>query len=62
MITEPEEGLRILARIIAKAYLVDNQGSNATMARNRKGVKKNESLPGAMRSNSHGKRSYQSKG
>lgn len=62
MMTETEEGLKILARIIARAYLADNQGSNATMAKTQKGVKKNESLPGAKRSNSHGKGSYQSKG
>jgi hypothetical protein len=60
--TEPEEGLKILARIIAKAYLSDNQGNNEQMARTRKGVKKDESVPRRMRSDSHGKGSLQSKG
>jgi hypothetical protein len=62
MMTEPEEGLKILARIIAKVYIAHNQGSNTLMARTRKGDKKDESLPRTMRSNSHGKRSYESKG
>jgi hypothetical protein len=36
MMTEPEEALGILARIIARTYLNDNQGGNATVSRTRK--------------------------
>jgi hypothetical protein len=36
---DPNEGLKILARIIAKAYLADNQRNN-TMSRTRKRGKK----------------------
>lgn len=60
--TEPKEGLKILARIIARAYLADHQGSNTTRARTRKRSKKDESLLGTMRSNSDGKGSFQSEG
>ena len=60
--TESKEGLRILARIIARAYLADNQGNNTTMARTRKRVEKDENLPGTMRNNSDGKGSYQPQG
>jgi len=59
-VTEPKEGLRILARIIARAYLADNQGNHKMMARTRKRVKKDESLLGPVRSDSDGKGSYQS--
>ena len=45
--TEPEEALGILARIMARAYLNDNQGINATVSRTRKRIKKDESLLGA---------------
>ncbi len=60
--TEPAEALRILARIIARAYLNDNQGGNATVGRTRKRVKKDESLRRATRSESDGKTSHQSQG
>ena len=59
--TKSKEGLRILARIIARAYLADSPGNN-TMPRTRKKVKKDESLRRATRSNSDGKGSYQSEG
>ena len=60
--TEPEEALGILARIIARAYLSDNQGGNATAGRTRKRVKKDESLRRATRSESDGKSNHQSQG
>lgn len=41
--TEPEEALRVLARIIARTYVNDNQGGNVTVGRTRKRVKKDES-------------------
>ena len=46
---EPEEALRILARIMTSAYLNDNQGGNATVGRTRKRVKKEVSLHRATR-------------
>jgi len=42
--TEPEEALRVSARIIARRYLSDSQGGNVTVGRTRKRVKKDESL------------------
>ena len=56
--TEPKEGLRILARIIARAYLVDSQGTNATIARTQRRIKKDESVPRTMRSDSDGEGSH----
>ena len=53
--TGPEEELRILARIMARAYLNDNQGGNATVGRTRKRAKKDESLRRATRSEFDGK-------
>jgi len=49
----PTTALVVLARIIARAYLADNQGNNA-MARTSKKVKKGESLRRTRRSNSDG--------
>ena len=60
--TEPEEALRILARIMARAYLNDNQGGNATVGRTRRRVKKDESSRRATRSESDGRTSHQSQG
>ena len=59
--SESKEALRILARIIARAYLADNEGNN-TMTRTRKKVKKDESLRRATQSNSDGEGSHQSEG
>ena len=42
--TEPEEAPWVLARIIARACLNENQGGHATVGRTRKRVKKDESL------------------
>lgn len=52
--TESKEGLRILARIIARAYLAHNQGNN-TIGKTRKKVKKDESLRRTARDNFDGK-------
>jgi hypothetical protein len=60
--TESAEALGILARIMARAYLNDNQGANATVSRTRKRVKKDESLRRPTRSKSDGKSSHQSQG
>lgn len=59
--SEPEEGLRILARIIARAYLADDQDDN-TMRRTRKRVKKNENLRRTRRGNFDEESSHQPQG
>ena len=57
--TESKEGLRILARIIARAYLADDQGNN-TIGKTRKKGRKDESLRRTIGSKSDGKGSHQS--
>jgi hypothetical protein len=60
-VTESKEGLKILARIIARAYLADNQ-SNNSIGKTRKKGRKDESLRRAIGNKSHGKGSQQSQG
>jgi len=60
LMTEPNEALRILARIIAKAYLADCQGDGARTANARERSKKGENLPGATRDSSDGEGSHKS--
>jgi len=59
--TESKEGLRILARIIARAYLADSQGNN-TIGKTRKKGSKDESLRRTIGSKCDGKGSHQSQG
>lgn len=49
------EGLRILARIIARAYLADTQGDEP-VENSQKKVKKGESISGTSRNSFDGKR------
>ena len=58
---ESEEGLKILARIIARAYLADKQGNNTT-PRIRRIVKKHESLRRTIRGEFNRKGRDESKG
>ncbi len=54
----PQEGLRILARIIARAYLADTQAEDTAVAKPRRKVKKDENIRGARRNSTNGKGSY----
>ena len=58
--TQPKEGLRILARIIARAYLADELGNNTASAATRRKDKNDESIRGTVRSSSDGEGSQQS--
>ena len=54
----PEQGLRILARIIARAYLADTQAEDTGVAKPRRKVKKDENIHRARRNSPDGKGSH----
>lgn len=57
----PEQAIKLLARIIARAYLADTQAKDTAVAKPLRKVKKDENVYRAKRSNADGKGSHQSK-
>ena len=57
--TESSDGLRILARMIARAYLADERAKDAGVPGPRRKAKKDENIPRAKRDRPDGKSSHQ---